>query len=35
MVDFLMLLGILGASILGNILIGKGAMRAGKYNNIR
>lgn len=30
-----MLLGILGASILGNILIGKGVMRAGKYNNIR
>ena len=32
MVDFLMLLGILGASILVNILIGKGVMRAGKYN---
>ena len=30
-----MLLGILGASILGNILIGKGVMRAGKDNNIR
>ena len=35
MVDFLMLLGILGASILGNILIGKGVMRAGKYNKIK
>ena len=29
-----MSLGTIGASMLGNMLIGNGVMRAGKYNNI-